>query len=254
MKIIQINAWCGRLTPTMIRLIQEENPDIVCMQEVFLPKERIIGAFEDQYNFLEEIVSKTDLKNMFFSPTWGFKIGGTKVDVGNCIISKHKITNKHSQFTNGKYHVRNGRKAGIPNTRLWQCAVIETPGSDITAFNYHGYLAIGNPNGDEKTISTLKSLRDAVINTPGLKIICGDFNIKPGSDGVNFFNDNGLVNLVEKYNVETTLSELHRAPKEDRSSVACDFIYSSPEILVKSFVVSEAPVSDHSALILEFDL
>jgi exonuclease III len=36
MKLVQVNVWMGRLTPTLIKFIKDEQPDIICMQEVFV--------------------------------------------------------------------------------------------------------------------------------------------------------------------------------------------------------------------------
>jgi exonuclease III len=34
MKLIQVNAWLGRLLPALLNFIDEQQPDIICAQEI----------------------------------------------------------------------------------------------------------------------------------------------------------------------------------------------------------------------------
>ncbi len=88
----------------------------------------------------------------------------------------------------------------------------------------------------------------------GPLIFCGDLNVKPSSPSLKPLNSLGLRNLTTEHHVSTTLSAVHRAPEADRLSVAVDYIFVSPEIKVQNFQVSEELLSDHKALILEFEV
>jgi endonuclease/exonuclease/phosphatase family metal-dependent hydrolase len=48
------------------------------------------------------------------------------------------------------------------------------------------------------------------------------------------------------------LSSVHRA--DIRNKVACDYVFTSTDIKIINFGVSDTLVSDHKALILEFEI
>ena len=57
-----------------------------------------------------------------------------------------------------------------------------------------------------------------------------------------------LINHTRENQIKTTLSQLSRVPVD----VACDYIFTSRDINIKKFSVSDVLVSDHKALILDF--
>lgn len=254
MKLIQINAWCGRLNGPLAELIAEEQPDLVCMQEAFAPKSRVLEVFKDQYGFTDEIIEKGAFGHQFFARTWSFSIGEATIDVGNLILSKLPVGETQSFYTHGKYHTKTTDKA-IRNTRVWQaCAVELSTGQQLSLSNYQGYLTGSDPTGDETSVQTLEAVRDALAKLSHPLIFCGDLNVKISSEPIKVLDSLGLTSLTAQHKVATTLSDVHRAPKQDRESVACDYIYVSPDIQVTRFEVSDRIVSDHKALILEFDI
>jgi len=253
MKIIQVNTWCGRISGSLLRLIAQEKPDIICVQEVYDTGGKTLKVFADQFNILYDIGNISGCTNIYFSPTWDFELGGNSVAFGNAILSRYPISNQKEEFTSGERHTKTPDNDGIPNTRKWQSCVIQVQDkTPITIFNYQGYLA-NKDRGDEKTVQTLSSLKAAIEQAQGPVIVCGDFNLSPDTEGITFIDEAGLKNLTTDYKVKTTLSEAHYAPMPDRGRVACDYILTSEEIKINNFSVSEEIVSDHKALILDFD-
>jgi endonuclease/exonuclease/phosphatase family metal-dependent hydrolase len=254
MKLIQVNGWIGRLSAPLLRLIQEENPDFVCMQEALAPNAQSLEVFKDQYEFSAELITKGAFPHHFFAPAWGIDMGETVLDLGNLILSKHPLTDEVSFHTFGEYHHKTLTKA-IRNTRIWQaCRATLPAGKSLSVSNYQGYLTVDDPAGDAVTTQTLGKVRDGLDKLPKPLVFCGDLNITPDSEPLKVLEPLGLINLTKAHGVKTTLSEAHRAPQEARESVACDYIFVSPDIKVAHFEVSEKLVSDHKALIVEFGL
>lgn len=254
MKLIQINGWVGRLNAPLAQLIRDEAPDFVCIQEAFAPQSKALAVFRDQYGYIDELIVAGEFEHYSFAATWGFNLGGAVIDVGNVILSKHPLSDEQSFHTHGEYQIKTVEKS-ISNTRAWQsCAATLPNGDKLSLSNYQGYLTPGDPNGDEISVKTLENVKDALSKLPHPLIFCGDLNVKLGTTPIKVLDSLGLTNLTAQHHVKTTLSEVHRAPKQDRESVACDYIYVSPNIKVTRFEVSDRVVSDHKALILKFDL
>lgn len=255
MKLIQVNAWLGRLNAPLARFIRAQQPDIVCMQETFAPNPEVIKAFANQYNFVNEIVEAGHFSHKFFTPAWGFTMGGTVINVGNLILSKYPLDNRRSFHTYNHYYVRRQSSDALPNTRVWHACTVQLPkDKTLSIANYQGYLAGANAKGDNTTVQTMQKVRGVLASLARPLIFSGDLNVSTDSPALDTLSDLGLKNLTLAYKVTTTLSSAHRAPDKDRSSVACDYIFVSNEVRVLDFRVSDELVSDHKALILEFDI
>ena len=81
------------------------------------------------------------------------------------------------------------------------------------------------------------------------KILAGDFNLLPDTKCIEMLESYGLRNLIKKYDVRSTRTELYK--KELRFA---DYIFVSPEIIVKDFKILQDIVSDHTPLCLDFDI
>lgn len=258
MKLIQVNAWRGRLSDPLSRFIVRQNPDIVCMQEAYDPSPEEWLIFADQYDFMKKIQSGTDLKQLFFSKTWGFNLAGAMHDEGNAILSRYQVDNRQSGFTNQQYHVAYDKQTRLPNTRAWQTASVTLPdGRSLSIANYHGYLEDKNGQfgmGTDKTVETMEQVAKVLADLPRPLIFCGDLNVWPDSPALEALNSLGLTNLSVEHGLSGTLSPMHRIPDSERHKATCDYIFVSPDIKVRSFEASEEIVSDHKALILEFEL
>jgi endonuclease/exonuclease/phosphatase family metal-dependent hydrolase len=254
MKLIQINAWLGRLNGPLVRFIETEQPDIICMQEAFRPNEGGMPGFADQYNFLNQVVSKGGFTYQSFADNWGFTMTDQVIVEGNVILSKFPVSDEQSFHTHQEYHVRQKASDARPNTRVWQACTVTLPdGRKLSIANYHGYLDGPHDFGTEVTVETMKKAKTGVAALGKPVIFCGDFNAWPSSPAIKLLDDLGLRNLTIENGVKTTISEAHQAPTEDRARATCDYILVSPEIQVKSFKVADEVVSDHKALVLEFD-
>jgi endonuclease/exonuclease/phosphatase family metal-dependent hydrolase len=255
LKIVQINAWLGRLNGPLVRFVAQQSPDILCLQEVLLPAAEDLPPFHDQYGFVEEIQNAANLDNLFFTPAWGFTMSSVKIDVGLAILARHPILNKEQLHISNQYYVTEKVGDYQRNTRAFQSASIELGnGKIISIANYQGYLAGAHASGDETSELLMKKVEESVSDLQPPLIFCGDFNVSPATPTMRVLDSLGLRNLVVENGVSTTLNQAHRAPKSDRNSVVCDYILTSPDIKIKEFTVSEEVVSDHKALILEFEI
>lgn len=254
MKLIQVNGWLGRLNGPLVRFIKAESPDIVCLQEALRPIGEDLPTFHDQYGYVKEIQAAADLPNLFFSPAWGFEMSGTTIDVGLAMMSKSGLIEKQHFHVNNSYYVAKQVSDYRRNTRAFQSASIRLGNSKLTLANYQGYLAGRHARGDEVSESLMKKVSDALSVLPRPLVFCGDLNVNPDTPTIAALNDLGLRNLITEAGIKSTLSRAHRAPLEDQDNVACDYIFVSQDIRVKNFQASDELVSDHKALVMEFDV
>jgi endonuclease/exonuclease/phosphatase family metal-dependent hydrolase len=250
MKIIQVNVWMGRLLPTLLGFIKEQNADIICAQEIFSSKQP--NPLTDTLQTLEYIKTTGEFSDVFFSPTSSFQAFGEEIMLGNAIFSKHLISKERTVFTSEQFHSDQTAASWVRNIRNLQLCTIKTPGDNhLTVANHHGYHEF-NEHGSENTKQSIEKVAGALNTANHPLIFCADLNIVAESPYFAPLKDLGLRNLTNESKTATTLSPAHRIHTEKQ--VACDFVLCSKDIKINNFLASEALVSDHKALILDFDL
>jgi len=243
-KLIQLNAWGGRLNYYLWNFLVRENADILMMQEVNSnPEDR-----HEMFDFLQRAQEKTKLPDTFFSPRWEASLATTRVYHGNAILSRTPLTNRHSEFTNGTYRTEFLRNSYDDQPMSFQHAVTTLNDKELNLVNYHGYCpANGVKTGDALTEKHCNQLADYMKKLKGPVILTGDFNLQPDSTSLIPLN-NMHRNLCIEHDIKTTRN-MYAYPKE-----TVDYIWVSEGIEVKRFDVLPDMVSDHSALVLEFDV
>jgi endonuclease/exonuclease/phosphatase family metal-dependent hydrolase len=243
MKLIQANIWGGKLLPSILRLLQEQQPDFIHMQEVFsTPSGETMW-----FNVLEEIQAQ-ETAHTFFSPLWDHLFGKHRNYWGNAIISKLPFKSTYDEFTHLDYRKDFEFDDHDYNIRKFQHAVIDlSPGKHINLVNYHGYHISGTKTGNELTVQHCQRIADYIKALKGPVILSGDFNLAPDSASLKPLN-NALINLCDKHAVETTRNSLAK------SMTTVDYIWVSKDIKVNHFEVLPNMVSDHAALLLDFDI
>jgi endonuclease/exonuclease/phosphatase family metal-dependent hydrolase len=243
LKLVQLNIWQGKLLRQVIEFLQSVDADIVCLQEVFSTQPHI-GVL-DTHDSLEQIQAKLGYPHAFYSPAFSFSVSNQKVEFGNAILSKLPLDNQRTIFTNQDYHEVHSWSDHPPNTRNGQIVDITLNNKQITVVNHHGYHET-NPVGSALTVAAMQQLVQIVRNTAKPLVFSGDLNVTSKSPTMRLF-DGWLRDLTAEYNVSDTLTRYGKV-----RGVPCDHILVSNDVDVQKFEVSEALISDHKALILEF--
>ncbi len=243
MKLIQVNIWCGKLGYQLIDFLNDQQPDIVCMQEVSdLP-----GPAGPLFLTFEEIREATNFPHAALAPMFAYRFMKRKYQFCNAILSKLPLRDQKIEFTRGTYLDDFDELQDDINIRNFQDVTIDIQGKTLHIINHHGHFVKGSKDGNQETLRQMKILADYIENLTGPIVVCGDFNLVPTSSSIHQL-DQKLINLPVKYGIKNTYSflNIHR--------VVCDYIFVSKDIVVKSFEVAEKTVSDHKALIMEFEL
>ena len=116
-----------------------------------------------------------------------------------------------------------------------------------TILNVHGLWNGKGKTDSPERIAQSQRIRSFVEGESTPKIVCGDFNLRPDTESVKILEE-GMNNLIKTYNITSTRTSLY--PKKEKFA---DYIFTSPDIAIKSFEALQDEVSDHSPLLLHFE-
>lgn len=250
MKLMQLNVWMGKLSWAAERFIEQEQPDIVCLQEVFRA-ERDIMIPDRMFQCLDLLQEASGLDYCYFSPTMGVSIAGVTADFGNAILSRYPLQASETIFTHGEY-TKNFAPTTSEETahtipRNMQIVEVVTNEGIVTVINHHGHWE-ATPLGTEKSIEKMKRVAERARQVEGALILAGDLNVTPESEVMRMF-DGWLTDEVAHSDARTTLSKVGRP-----LDVVCDHILTNDHVYTKKFSVETVMISDHLPLLMEFEL
>jgi endonuclease/exonuclease/phosphatase family metal-dependent hydrolase len=243
MKILQVNTWSGRLLKPLSELIQAEKPDFLCLQEVV----SLDADIHSLLGTIEELKEETGYSEQYYSPVFRFRLMNREAYWGNCILSNHTLIEKNTIFTNQTYAEDFNFDEYDYNIRNLQHVVARVDGKKLNILNHHGHHIPSQKRGDAETMRQMKLIGEYIDSLSGPVILTGDFNLAPDSESLMQIN-NRLDNQSVKYKLKTT-----RTPLTHKTEV-CDFIFTNDKVKVGGFKASDEIVSDHKALILEFEI
>ena len=244
MKIIQANIWGGKLGFQIIDFLKAENPDFVCLQEVNSLKGPSGYGF---FATLDEIKEKAGFSDVFMSPTYSARYMERTLEYGNAILSKFPLVSTKTIFTGRKFINNFDATKNGGNIRNLQLAKAKVNGTSLNILNHHGYHIPDSKAGNKETVRQIRTVADVIDLITGPLIFCGDLNLAPDSQSIAVINDK-LTNLSAKYKLQRTYSWLSNV------DAVCDYIFVNDQVKVRNFKMSDELISDHNALILDFNL
>lgn len=242
MRLLQLNEWGGRLGGQVADLLKAQQTDIVCLQEAVDAKGDAALSITTT-----ELQKTADYPHAFTSPVFSFNLMNKKATFGNAILSKLPFSETNTIFTNLEYTEDFDFDTHDHNVRNLQHAVIDIDGRKLHVLNHHGHHVHQHKQGDEQTLRQMKQIAQYISTLEGPLILTGDFNLSPTSESIGVI-DALLRNLSTEHKLMTTRTQL-TTKKE-----VCDYIFVSDTVTVQSFKALDDLVSDHKALLLEFEL
>ncbi len=255
MKLVTLNTWGGLAGEEKLLSFFEkykDEVDIFCLQEIWA------GAYKEldgksvggrnlehdkiMMNGLQSISKTLSGHSAYFRPHfmehYGLLIYIKKnikiLDEGEVFVHKHKG------------YMPEGDVGG--HARNIQYITLDTENGLKTIINFHG-LWNGKGKGDsedrltqsDKIVGFISKLNNHVV-------FCGDFNLLPETESIKKFEDIGLTNLIKEHGVTSTRTSLY-----DKSIRYADYVFVSKDLKVVDFRVLPEEVSDHNALLLDFN-
>ena len=240
---MSLNVWQGRLERVLLKHLETIDVDFACMQEAVEYDGQPAGLASSYSN----VGNSLHLDSQFFSALSAMKLGNKKISFGNVIYSKFPFSETSTIFTRGEYKDDFDFDADDYNIRAFQHTLVEVGGKKLHLLNHHGHHINAHKLGDEETKRQVQQIIDYIKQLDGAVILCGDFNLAPESESIGQLNSL-LRNLSSDYSLKTTRSQL--TYKDE----VCDYVFVNENVEVKNFNMDETIISDHNALILEFDI
>jgi endonuclease/exonuclease/phosphatase family metal-dependent hydrolase len=240
-KILQLNIWGGRIGKRVVDLLKHEQADVVCLQEAI----EVVGGDSFLFEDIEEIKSTSGYAHSFFTPQLGYNLMKRHAKSGMAILSAHPFETTTAVYTRLAYTDNFDLLDTDYNVRGLQHVTVGTPTGVVHVLNHHGHHVRNHKHGDEETVRQCKEIADYIEKLNGPVVLCGDFNLSPTSESLKPITKL-LVDLTTVHNITTTRTEL------THKTEVCDYIFTSPDIVVTNFQVLDDIVSDHKALTVSF--
>lgn len=239
MRLLTLNIWEGKLPHPLALLFKAEQPDIACLQEVRSP--------DPLHDWLTPTLTRlgteiAGLPHTSFAPIMEAGFFRRRMRFGNAVLTRQRPLHEDTIFVHGQFEPDfDFGVADVP--RNFQH--VELPGG-LHVLNYHGHrIRDGHKNGDPVSEQGCIELASYATGLPGKVIIAGDFNLWPDAPALKYLRAH-FCDVVADAGVGNTRTWL-----KGRSEVS-DYIFTSPDVNVTGFHVSEHVASDHAALVMDF--
>jgi endonuclease/exonuclease/phosphatase family metal-dependent hydrolase len=265
MRILSLNAWGGRIYEPMMRYLSDMNPDVLCLQEVVHTPASSAEwlSYRDQdlelpqrANLFREISSVFPEHQAFFCPAArgdlhdGDRVVPSEWGLATFVRRTISVIGQKQDFVHGEFsasgwgaHPRSRNAHGV---RLFDHEAF----SPISVVHMHGLRELSGKDDTRSRHDQAKALIELIASVArkGERlVVCGDFNVLPGSVTLKALEDIGLTDLVTTRGHSDT-----RTSHYAKSGRFADYMLVSSGIEVRHFdVVKEPEVSDHRALILD---
>lgn len=242
MKLITLNIWGGHVhTPLKEFIASRPDVDIFCLQEVYHGANKMITV-EDRkvtLNIFSEIQNLLPNHKGYFRPIVDNIYGiGTFVRKNITLLEEGDYLIHHNPEYPGY---------GPTHSRILQWLKCKINNEIYVVMNVHGLWNGKGKTDTQERIAQSNRIREFMDSMDARKIVCGDFNLRPDTESLKIIEQN-MQNLVDAYQVTSTRTSFY--PKAEKFA---DYIFTSKEITVNHFEVLPEEVSDHAALMVDFD-
>ncbi len=244
MKLITLNTWMGFLSEDLLKFLatKKDQIDIFCFQEIYseamgkeeedLPGDRNLDIYGDIAKVLSGHHGYFKPAHQdFYGQAMFIRTGIPVLNEGDFEIFKNP----------------NDTPDMGTHSRNLQYATIQMGDKELTVANVHGlWNGQGKLDTPERILQS-KNIREFMDQQNDPKILCGDFNLLPGTESLMIAGE-GMVDLIAKYGITST-----RTSQYTKLDKYADYVFTSPDIKVNNFEALPDEVSDHAALQLDFD-
>lgn len=267
MRIISLNAWGGKLHAPLMPYLREADPDVLCLQEVtrspsvatdWLVYRDGSHVLPQRANLFDEIKALLPEHDAFFAPMARGKLfaGETEVwsefGLATFVRRTLPVIGQAMDFVHGNFSA--GGYGPHPRARNAQCIRLFDYGANrpVMIAQLHGLRDLAGKGDTPARRAQAERLVDLICRVwPQGEplVVCGDFNVLPGSVMFDALAELGLADLVVSRGYTDTRTSHY--VKEGRFA---DYMLVTADVNVVTFdVVAQPEVSDHRALLLEIE-
>ncbi|WP_299783773.1 endonuclease/exonuclease/phosphatase family protein [uncultured Roseobacter sp.] len=264
MQIMCLNGWGGKIHEKILPYLAETAPDVLCLQEVvhspasdkdWLTYRDGEHVLDQRANFFRDVLRVLPDHFGVFCPAaqgvlWdGDKAVPSQWGLATFVHRSLPIVGQIQSFVHKEYsphgygdHPRSRSAHGV---RVYdhKCDRV------VSITHMHGLRDLnGKMDTPERAAQArrLLDLSDGIAEEGDFVVVCGDFNVEPGSETLSILADAGLTELVTRRGFEGTRTSLYKKPGR-----FADYMLVNREAEVHAFdVVYDPEVSDHCPLVL----
>ena len=265
MRVMCLNGWGGALHDMLLPYLAQVQPDVLCLQEVVHSPDTspAILTYRDgdhvlpqRANFFAEVCAVLPEHVATFCPAargvlWD---GETPVPswwgLATFVRADLPVVGQVQGFVHKDYgadgYGDHPRSRSAHAVRVFD----HVAGRAVSIAHMHGLRDLrGKMDTPERATQARRflAMSDAVTEPGDLRVVCGDFNVAPGSETLHMLGQAGLVELVTARGHAGTRTSHYGKPGR-----FADYMLVSDVSAVHRFdVVRDPEVSDHCPLVLE---
>lgn len=264
MKIMSLNGWGGKLHSELLAYLAAERPDVLCLQEVVhspLASEDWLTYRDGDHvlpqraNFFRDVCQVLPDHAATFCPAaqgvlWdGERAVPSRWGLATFVHHSLPVIAQAQDFVFKAYS-----PAGYgdhPRSRNAHAVRVYDHQADRTICVTHMH-GLRDPGGKGDTPQRLEQaqmlleLSGRISRTEDLIVVCGDFNVEPGSQTLRFLEAAGLTELVTGRGFKGTRTSHYTKP----GRFADYMLVNRPDEILGFEVVDHPEVSDHCPLVL----
>ena len=248
MKLITLNIWAGNLKKPLLDFFKKYSDavDIFCLQEVFDKGKTVRAVYQQaEMNIFSDIQKTLPNHTGYFHSSESSEEGeeGLAIFVRNNI----KLNEVGEIFV---YRTKNAMKNDDSKTlgRNLEYISFARNNSKYLVGNVHGlWNGKDKLDSEDRIQQSTKIMKFLDNRTENYKILSGDFNLMPDTASIRII-EGSLRNLIKDYGIKSTRTVLYE--KDERFA---DYVFATPNCKIKNFEVLPEEVSDHCALLVEFE-
>jgi hypothetical protein len=272
LRIITLNAWCGRALYPLMKFLEREAPktDIFCFQEVFATTQESVDSRHadeficgDLFQRMERLLVRFGFEGLFLPrpdgphrmsqamfwkraslPIPGFYFGGEPIFLPEETVDA---------------------ETNVPSSRLCQYLKFQSaPKQWLAIINYHGLWNGGHKQDCPERLEQSRRLNQVARQLSSLGpdddsdtkvIICGDLNLDVDTESVRLLGEGaGRQDLIAEYGIRNTRTPMYRHYHDPDYSFNADYVFVDRGITVRHFAVLRNSGSDHAALAVKIDV
>ena len=267
MRILSLNAWGGKLYAPLLDYLAAVDADVLCLQEVvntpgsteaeltYRDGDHVLNQRTNLYEDIKHVLPRHESR--FFPASRGVLYDGQgrthASEFGLATFTRHglPVIGAAMSFVHGAFSADGW--GDHPRARNAHCVRLFDPASaaPVTIAHMHGLRDPATGKADSEIRRRQAERLAALIRTvwqPGERlVVCGDFNVLPGSSTFEVLAELGLSDLVTGRGHADTRTSHYAKPER-----YADYMLVNDAVRVTSFeVVAEPEVSDHRALVLQ---
>lgn len=249
-KLVCLNVWFGgKLFDEIQAFIAHENADIVALQEVYHAEDY---PPEQEWHMVSALARLLNYPYFAYAPAFG-KIwdNGRRTQSGNALLSRHPFRTALSTWFdvpyNGFYQETKGDYQYTP--RNLQHGEIMIGQQVLHVFNTQGIWGFDGDDNERRLNMGKIIAREVAGKKPAL--LTGDFNVQEGTQTIAQVETH--MKSVFKGQLKSSFNMRHKT-KPGFASAIVDMMFASPDVTIGKHYASDANVSDHLALVGEFEI